>query len=141
MASLITNKGKKNLIDQGWASRADVGFILVNDTVSVSSATNFLDEVTAAEVAGTGYARGTLANMTSTESDGDNWCSLDADDVVFSAIDVGADLCAGLILYDSTAGTDATREVIAFIEFTVAKRTNGEDFTIQFHADGVITVV
>lgn len=98
---------------------------------------DFFDDVSGTEESGTGYTAGgaTLASKTVTLDTTDDEGVFDADDVVFTGLDVGTPSHA--ILYKDT-GTPATSLLISYIELGVA--SNGSNYTIAFNAEGVINL-
>lgn len=119
---------------------------LVNDAIKVALVTGYTidvdahehwDDVAANEESGTGYTAGgeTLANPTVTQDDTDDEGVFDADDVTWSGLDVGTPSHA--IIYKDS-GTPATSPLIAAVELGVA--SNGQDYTIQWGAEGIINL-
>lgn len=92
-------------------------------------------DISGDEESGSGYVAGgaTLANKAVTLDSGNDYGKLDADDVTWSSLDVGTPSHA--ILYDDTHASDI---LIAYWELTTA--SNGGDYTLQWHADGIITL-
>jgi hypothetical protein len=91
------------------------------------------------EVTGTGYTAGgaTLSNCTITYTGGSNTLKLDADDVSWAASTITARYA---VIYDSTPATDATRPLIALIDFGADMSSTSGAFTITFDANGIATV-
>lgn len=119
---------------------------LVSDTVKVALVTGYTidvdahdnwDDVSANEESGTGYTAGgeALANKTVTQDDTDDEGVFDADDVTWSGLDVGTPSHA--IIYKDS-GTPSTSPLIAAVELGVA--SNGQDYTIQWGAEGIINL-
>lgn len=90
---------------------------------------------TPTEESGAGYSAGggTLANKTVTQDDTNNLAKFDGDNVTFTGLDVGTPAYA--IMYDDTA---PGKPGIAYWELGVA--SNGGDYTLQWHTDGIITL-
>ena len=98
---------------------------------------DYVDDVTN-EVVGTGYTAGgaTLASKAVTQDNTNDLAKFDADDVTWSTATITA---RGAVLYKDT-GTPGTSPVIAYIDFGSDKSSSADDFTIQWHADGILTL-
>lgn len=121
-------------------------FDLTQDTIKVALLSSYapdidshtvFDDVNANEESGTGYTAGgeTLANVTVTQDDSDDEGVFDADDVTWEGLDVGTPAYA--IIYKDT-GNAATSPLIAMVELGVA--SNGQDYTIQWGAEGIVNL-
>jgi len=90
-------------------------------------------DISANEESGTGYTAGgkTLASLAVTEDTTNDRGKFDAADVTWTGLDVGTPSHA--VLYDDT---HATKCLIAYWPITTA--SNGGDYTLQFHADGIL---
>lgn len=115
---------------------------LANDTLKMMLVTGHsLDidndasysDVSGDEESGTGYTAGgeTLTGQSVTQNNTDNRAEFDANDVTWTGLDVGTPNFA--ILYDDT---HASNWLIAAWE--IATASNGGDYTLQFHSDGII---
>lgn len=115
---------------------------LANDTLKMMLVTGHsLDidndasysDVSGDEESGTGYTAGgeTLTGQSVTQNNTDNRGEFDANDVTWTGLDVGTPNFA--ILYDDT---HASNWLIAAWE--IATASNGGDYTLQFHSDGII---
>lgn len=94
---------------------------------------NALSDVSANEESGGGYTAGgaTLSNKAVTKDTANDRAKFDADDVTWTALNVGTPSHA--ILYDDTHATDC---LVAYWEVTTP--TNGGNYTLQFGANGII---
>lgn len=99
---------------------------------------NYLDDVVANEVTGTGYTAGgiTLTGKTVTVDGATNTVKLDADDVEWTASTITARYA---VIYDATPATNATKPLLGYSDIGERSSTNGV-FSIQFGADGVFTL-
>ena len=93
-------------------------------------------DITAAELddsSSTGYTNGgeTLANQAVTQDDANDRADFDGDDTTWTALDAGTPNYA--IMYDDT---HASKFLIAAWEITTA--SNGGDYTLSWHADGIL---
>ena len=100
---------------------------------------NYKDDVTN-EVTGTGYTAGgaTVASPSITYTGASNTLKLDGDDVSWSNSTITARYA---VIYDDTPATDATKPLIAWIDFGADVSTTSGTFTIAFDAAGIATVV
>ena len=92
------------------------------------------------EVVGTGYTAGgaTLTGVTVTYTAGTNTFSFDAADVSWASSTITARYA---VVYDGTPGTDATRALIAYVDFGADVSSSGGPFSITWDAAGIATVV
>ena len=90
-------------------------------------------DVSGDEESGSGYSAGgeTLANQAVTQDNANDRADLDGDDVTWTGLDVGTPSHA--IMYDDT---HASKLLIAYWEVTTA--SNGGDYTLQWHSDGIL---
>ena len=91
------------------------------------------------EVTGTGYTSGgnTLGSVAVTYTAGTNTLTLDAADTSWSNSTITARYA---VIYDSTPATDATRPLIAYIDFGADVSSSGAAFNITFDAAGIVTL-
>ena len=91
------------------------------------------------EVSGTGYTAGgnTLTSLAVTYTAGTNTLMFDAADTSWAASSITARYA---VIYDSTPATDATRPLIAYIDFGADVTSSNAAFTIQFDAAGIVTL-
>jgi len=103
-------------------------------TVDVDAHTMFSNITN--EVVGTGYtANGAaLASKTSTQDNTNNRGVMDAADVTWSASTITA-RAAGIMQWTTTASTS---ELVCYIDFGADKSSSSSDFTITWHADGIL---
>lgn len=92
-----------------------------------------LTDVSGDEESGPGYTAGgeELANQAVTQDDANDRADYDADDVTWTGLDVGTPSHA--IMYDDTHASDF---LMAYWEVTTA--SNGGDYTLQWHVDGIL---
>lgn len=91
------------------------------------------------EVSGTGYVSGgnTLGSVAVTYTAGTNTLTLDAADTSWANSTITARYA---VIYDSTPATDATRPLIAYIDFGADVSSSGAAFNITFDAAGIVTL-
>ena len=91
------------------------------------------------EVTGTGYTAGgaTLASATSAYTAASNTLVLDAADTSWASSTITARYA---VIYDSTPATDATRPLIAYVDFGADVVSSGGTFSITWDAAGVVNV-
>jgi hypothetical protein len=98
---------------------------------------DYLDDVVANEVSGTGYTAGgaTLATKTVTYDSTSNTFVFDADDVTWASSTVTARYA---VVYDATPGTNATRPLIGYVDFVSDQSSSNGNFTITWDATGIV---
>jgi hypothetical protein len=133
MASLLYNKAKAEFLKGGIDWDTDtIKVLLVATGYTPSVDHNFVSDITN-EVGTANYVRKTLS-CTVAEDDANDRGVADASDVVWTALGAGATVI-GVVAFKDT-GNDATSPLIYFGDFTDTA-TNGGDFTLQWHADGL----
>jgi len=107
--------------------------MLLNNSHAFTATHNVIGDVSANEVSGTGYTAGgaTLAGKAVTQAATTKW---DATDTTWASSTITA---YHAVIYDDTVATD---DLIASIDFGAAKSSSAGNFTIQWHADGIITL-
>ena len=132
MASGIYNRFKANLMNKVVDLEADTINVALYDDSHTFTATD-TDYTTTNELASEGeYTQGgkALASKAVTEAATTKW---DAADLAWTSATFTA---YHAVIYDSTAGDD----LIASIDFGGAQTVSSGTFTIQWHADGIITL-
>lgn len=101
---------------------------------------DYLDDVVANEVSGTGYTAGgaTLASKTSVYTASTNTRAFDAADVDWPDSTITARYA---VIYDDTPSTNATKPLIAYVDFGADRTSSAGLFRIAWHANGIITMV
>ena len=91
------------------------------------------------EASGTGYTAGgaALATPTVNYTAGTNTLVLDAADTAWTGSTITARYA---VIYNSTPGTDATRPLIAYVDFGADVSTTAGTFTITWDAAGLVTL-
>lgn len=91
------------------------------------------------EVTGTGYTAtgATLGSVAVTYTGGTNVFAFDAADASWTTSTITARYA---VIYDSTPGTDATRPLIAYVDFGSDQVTTGGTFLITWDSAGIATV-
>jgi hypothetical protein len=113
--------------------------LLTNAYTPDQDAHNYLDDVVANEVSGTGYTAGgnTLANKTNTYNSGTNVIVLDADDTTWSSSTITARYA---VIYDASPATNATRPLIGYVDFGSDQSSSNGNFTITWDATGIVRI-
>lgn len=90
-------------------------------------------DVSGNEESGTGYSAGgeVLTGQAVTQDNANDRAKFDADNVTWTGLNVGTPSHA--IMYDNT---HASKLLIAYWEVTTA--SNGGDYTLQWHSDGIL---
>ena len=132
MASGVYNRFKANLMNKVVDLEADtINVSLYDDSHSFTASDT--DYTTTNELASTGgYTQGgqALSGKAVTEAATTKW---DATDIAWTSATFTA---YHAVIWDSTAGND----LIASIDFGGAQTVSSGTFTIQWHADGIITL-
>lgn len=102
---------------------------------------DFVSDVVASEVSGTGYTGGfggagrkALTNRAIVEDDVNDRAEFDADDLTWTALNVG-DIGGAIVFREATS--DADSPLIGFLD-PADISTNGGDITIQWDAEGIL---
>ena len=98
---------------------------------------DYLDDVVANEVTGTGYTAGgqALAGKTITYDGTNNVVVLDANDVTWATSTITARYA---VIYDDTPATNATKPLIGYVDFVSDQSSNAGNFVITWDATGII---
>ena len=129
--------GESSKVD--WLSD-DIRVALVTSAYTPNQDTDeFWSDVVANEVVGTGYtANGAaLANKTLTYTAGTNVNKFDADDVSWPASTITARYA---VIYNRTPGSDATRNLISYVDFGANVSSTNGNFQITWDAAGIATI-
>ena len=91
------------------------------------------------EITGTGYTAGgqVLSSVTLTYTGATNVLSLDAADSVWTGSTITARYA---VIYDDTPATDATKPLIAYVDFGADQSDSSGTFTITWDATGIATI-
>jgi hypothetical protein len=114
--------------------------LLTNSYSPDQDAHNYFDDVAANEVSGaTGYTAGgiSLTNKTNTYNGGSNVIILDADDVTWSSSTITARYA---VIYNSTPSTNATRNLVGYVDFGSDQSSSNGNFTITWDATGIVRI-
>lgn len=135
MASGIYNRFKANLMNKEIDLEADtVKIALLNNSHSFTATHNTWSQVSGNELAsGNGYTTGgaALAGKAVTQAATTKW---DATDATWTSSTFTA---YHAVIYDDTHATD---DLICSFDFSGAATVSSGTLTIQFHADGIITI-
>jgi hypothetical protein len=113
--------------------------LLTNAYTPDQDAHNYLDDVVANEVTGTGYTAGgnTLANKTNAYNSATNVIVLDADDTTWSSSTITARYA---VIYDASPATNATKPLIGYVDFGSDQSSSNGNFTITWDATGIVRI-
>ena len=134
MASGIYNRFKANLMNKEVDLEADtIKCALLDNSHTFTATHNTWSQVSANEISGTGYtANGqNLASKAVTQA---ATTDFDAADVSWTSATFTA---YHAVLYDDTLAGD---DLICSFDFGGAESVSSGTFTIQWHADGIITM-
>jgi len=148
MASQVYNQFKKYIADGTIdldSNNIWVALVMTNTTVDTENdgIEHIGDFTTLDECDGANYVRKALASKAVTVNDANDRAEFDAADVTWSSLGNGTRAIQGVLVYvdsdnDGASADDATNDVIAYVEFTSTVNPGGGDFTIQWHANGLL---
>ena len=138
MASQMYDYGRKTVNQRGDWVVGNYNVLLVDSAYSIDVAAHkFVSDVVGHEISTTNYARQALASKTSTVDTTAHKCHFGANNNTWSALgtSTGGPTAAGAIIYwePSSSPTDATRELVAFIDFP-DQTLAGVNFTIEWNS-------
>jgi hypothetical protein len=138
MASGVYNRAKYNLFSgrfdvQGSGSHV-INVALVTSSYTFNADHNYWTTISGNEASGTNYTAGgtALTNKTVTQDNSNDRAAFDADDTTWASSSVTA---RGAALYDNTL---TTKDLVAFYDFSTDQTSSSGNFTIQWHANGLI---
>lgn len=139
MADVFYNGFKKNIMNGNIDLDTDtikVALVTSSYTPDVDTHEDFADVTN--EVTGTGYTAGgdTITNPAVTQDNTDDTGVFDGDDVSWPSSTITA---RGAVIYKDT-GTAATSWLIAYLDFTTDESSSDGTFSIQWSADGILTL-
>lgn len=137
MANVMSNYAKNEML-KAYLNGETVKAMLLNETHTVNPDDDFVGDISANELSGTGYTRQTVTGSTFTEDDSGDDAAWDIDDVTFSGIDAGT--IDTFCLYIERTN-DADSEIILQVDTAsgLPKTTNGSD--IQFNVNEILELV
>lgn len=132
MANQLTNYGKGNILSDYISGKTFKLMLLTDSHTPDIDAEEFIDDVSANEVSGTGYTAGgeTVTTVTVTVDDTNDRAYIDADDVTWSTATITARYA---YLYVDT-GTPSTSEIVGYYDYTENKSSSAGLFTHSFTA-------
>lgn len=116
----------------------DIKVMLVSSAYSPNQDTHdYLDDVVANEVSGTGYTAGgvSLTGKTNTYDAATNTIVLDAADVTWPNSTVTARYA---VLYNNSGASNATKPLIAYVDFVSDQSSTAGNFTITWDPAGIV---
>lgn len=141
MATLVYTGGNAAMLDGtvDWET-SDIRCLMLAGSATVDVDHDFVSNVVAWELSGSGYARVSASNRTIVADDTNNRVALKCDPVTFPSLGAGAGSPWWLVFYLHT-GSDATARLIGIVDISQGTGTptdpDGSDFVIQFNTDGV----
>lgn len=113
--------------------------LLANTYVAAQDTHDYLDDVVANEVSGTGYTAGgvSLGTKTMTYDGATNKITLDAADVSWSSSTITARFA---VIYDNTPSTNATKPLLGYVDFGQDESSSNGTFTIAWNASGIFEI-
>lgn len=140
MADAIQNTFKQHIMNGGIDLDTDtIKVMLLSSSHTQNIDTHeYIDDVSANEVSGTGYTAGgaTLGSKVVSVDDTDDEGVFDAADVTWASSTITARYAA---IYKDT-GTPGTSPIIAILDFGSDQSSSSGDFTIQWNSEGVLNL-
>ncbi len=131
---------EKWLIDTAGESleAEDNKVMMVTDSATPNFDTHdFENDLNANEVSGTGYTAGGQ-NLTTTELTlATGTMTFDADDVTWSSSSISNAMAS---ILKTEVGATTTNQLVMLHDFVTAASSSSGDFTIQWHANGLMTI-
>lgn len=139
MASFLYNSAKLRILQGSFNFGSDQFKVALVAAAYVADpdAHEFFAHVTH-EINGTGYVAGgkQLQNKTLTRDDANDTVVFDANDLSWS---VATFTTRGAVLYKNT-GSPSTSPLLAYIDFEEDLEAAGENFILEWHQDGILTL-
>lgn len=144
MASLMTTKGLYSILAGTVNLTSDtIKVMLLNSAYTPVATANFITDISAVELTGTGYAAGfggsgrrALATKTLTEDDAVGVAIFDAADLTWTGITAGTAKHAAIV---KEVTADADSPVLGFVSFT-QQVTAGGNLLIAWGANGIFRI-
>jgi hypothetical protein len=141
MADVIYNSFKKKIMDGSIDLDTDtIKVVLVTSSYTPNIDTHTQYSHITNQVTGTGYTAGgaTLANKSVAVDTTNDRAKFDADDTTWTTASITA---RGAIIYkyvDNAGSPDDTSPLICYKDFGADVTSTNADFTIKWHADGIL---
>ena len=141
MADVIYNSFKKKIMDGSIDLDTDtIKVVLVTSSYTPNIDTHTQYSHITNQVTGTGYTAGgaTLANKSVAVDTTNDRAKFDADDTTWTTASITA---RGAIIYkyvDNEGSPDDTSPLICYKDFGADVTSTNADFTIKWHADGIL---
>lgn len=141
MADTIMNRFPTNLSNKEIDWEVDtIRCALLKTTYTPDKDHSTWADVSAEEVVGSGYvSKGEiLANCSVAQDDTNDLAKIDADNAVFSSVTLtGANAPQYAVIFDDALVAD---DICFIYDFGSGIECNGGDFTVEFHADGMLKI-
>lgn len=140
MADAIQNTFKQHIMNGGIDLDTDtIKVMLLSSSHTQNIDTHeYIDDVSANEVSGTGYSAGgaAIGSKVVSVDDTDDEGVFDGADVTWSSSTITARYAA---IYKDT-GTPGTSPIIAILDFGSDQSSSAGDFTIQWNSEGILNL-
>lgn len=135
---MIPNGLGKKALDALLGSGTLKCMLLANTYTPDNDAHEFIDDVSANEVSGSGYTAGgaTVSNVSTTVDNANDRSAIDADDPVFTEVTL-TDVRYAVFYIDT--GTPATSPILQVNDLGADQNPSAADLTIQIGANGLMT--
>jgi len=137
MASFLYNSGKVGLLNGTIDLLVDTIKVALVGAAYVANkdSHDFFNDITN-EVSGNGYTAGgkVLSNAAISQDSANDRAVFSAGDLVWP---VASFTARAAVIYKST-GNAATSPLLAYVDFGANRTVTGQDFTIEWHQDGIL---
>jgi hypothetical protein len=122
-----------------WDSDTIKVALLTSSYTPDQDAHDYFDDVSAAEVTGTGYTAGgnTLGSKTVTYDAATNVIVLDAADLTWASSTITARYA---VVYDDSGATAGAKALIGYVDFASDQSSTSGNFTITWDATGIVRI-
>jgi len=113
--------------------------LLTSSYTPDQDAHDYFNDVSSAEVTGTGYTSGgnTLGSKTNTYDAATNVIVLDAADTTWASSTITARYA---VVYDDSGATAASKPLIGYVDFSSDQSSTNGNFTITWDATGIVRI-
>jgi hypothetical protein len=135
--SIVMNNFKEQMLLKTIDCDTDVFKIALYDTALADPDGADVAYSVTNEISGSGYSAGgaTVATPVVTQDDGNNRAKWDDDGSNLTWTNLAANTILEARLYDDTTGTKWV-----LILWEIATNSNGENYSLNFHADGILLI-
>lgn len=141
MSGLVYTRGAARMADGtvDWDGSTDIRVLLTTSSYTPNKDHNVVTDITN-ELSGGNYARKPTTGRTVIEDDASDRVALDLDDLTWIALTLASGIPRYAALYTEGGGTDATRQLLGWVDLNGSSTPNGGDWQITWPATGAIVL-